>query len=84
MHITESRRLALFESARVSWGDETAQTLMDMLPPDLDVLATKTDLADLRVEMHRAFAEQTRTLVLATAGMVLTGISLSFAAGLVH
>lgn len=87
MTITESRRLALFESAKTSWGADTAQTLMDLLPPDPDALATKADLAvlgsDLRAEMHRAFAEQTRTLVLAMLGMVLTCITFSVGAALI-
>ena len=115
--ITESRRLALFESARTSWGEETAQTLMDLLPPDPDQLATKADVAlvradlraemadlraelraemadlraelraemaelrgDLRAEMQAAFAEQTRTLMLAMLGMVLTCITFSVGA----
>ena len=55
MTIAESRRLALVESAKTSWGEDTAQTLMDLLPPDPDDLATKADLAvlgsELRVEM---------------------------------
>jgi len=55
MTIAESRRLALFEAAKTSWGEDTAQTFMDLLPPDPDALATKADLAvlgaDLRTEM---------------------------------
>jgi hypothetical protein len=55
MAIAESRRLTLFESAKTSWGEDTAQTLMDLLPPDPMALATKSDLAvlgsELRVEM---------------------------------
>jgi len=47
MTIAESRRLALFESAKTSWGEDTAQTLMDLLPPDPEALATKADLAVL-------------------------------------
>ena len=76
MTIAESRRLALFESAKTSWGEDTAQTLMDLLPPDPDALATKADLqvglASLRSEMHQAFTQQTRTLVVAMLTIEVT------------
>jgi len=114
-----SRRLHLHDTARETWGPEAADTLMDLLPPEPDSLATKadlgllrsdlrsemaglrsdmadfkaemrtemtdfkaemrTDMADFKAEIHQAFAEQTRTLVLANAGMMLTTLALSFA-----
>jgi len=125
-----SRRLHLHDTARETWGPEAADTLMDLLPPEPDSLATKADLgllrsdlrsemaglrsdmadfkaemrtemtdfkaemrtdmaefkaemradmADFKAEIHQAFAEQTRTLVLANAGMMLTTLALSFA-----
>jgi phage protein D len=114
-----SRRLHLHDTARQTWGKEAANTLMELLPPEPDVLATKADvallrsdlrsemadlrtarrseltdlrcgmadikaemrveMADFKAEIHQAFAEQTRTLVLANAGMMLTTLALSFA-----
>ncbi|MGN6692868.1 MAG: hypothetical protein ACTHN0_01720 [Aquihabitans sp.] len=76
MTIAESRRLALFESAKTSWGEDTAQTLMDLLPPDPDALATKADLrtviAELRSEMHQLIGEQTRLLMITMLGTTVT------------
>ena len=125
-----SRRLHLHDTARQTWGAEAADTLMELLPPEPDSLATKADVALLRsdvvafrsslhadmadfkaeiradmadfkaemgadmtdfkaqmriemaksrAEIYQAFAEQTRTLVLANAGMMLTTLALSFA-----
>jgi hypothetical protein len=85
-----SRRLHLYETARQGWGPEAADTLMELLPPEPDSLATKadvamvkadlrTEIAELRAEVHQMFAEQTRTLLLANVGMWITTVSLSFA-----
>jgi hypothetical protein len=62
MSTTETDRLHLYEVARRQWDDSAATTLMNLLPPDADKLATKddvalttavlrTDMADLRTEM---------------------------------
>jgi len=83
MTTTESRRLALFESARTSWGEPTAETLMDLLPPDPGQLATKSDLAsvradlaDLRADLIERMSDQTRllmiTMLTTTVSIVLT------------
>jgi hypothetical protein len=80
MTTTESRRLALFESARTSWGQETAPTLMDLLPPDPDRLATKADLAVLGAELDKRISAETRAITLAMLGMVLTVITFSVGA----
>jgi hypothetical protein len=61
---TESRRLALFESARTSWGEPTAETLMDLLPSDPVQLAMKADLADLRADLIERMSDQTRLLMI--------------------
>ena len=49
------RRHALFENARRSWGVESAEMLMDLLPEDRDQLATETDirLVDADIEAVR-------------------------------
>jgi hypothetical protein len=77
-------RLRLYEHAKESWGDEPARTLMDLLPTDASQLATKDDVAvlraEIRAELHQAMAEQTRTLVLASVGAIMTATALSFAA----
>ena len=52
-----TRRHALYEHARDSWGAETAETLMDLLPPVPDNLATKTDLAVVAAELHTDMAD---------------------------
>ena len=76
MAIAESRRLALFDSAKTSWGEDSAQTLMDLLPPDPDALATKADLhvglAGLRADLTHQMSDQTRTLVLALVTIEVT------------
>jgi hypothetical protein len=89
---SESDRLRLFETARRSWGDEAAATLMDLLPPlDWSQIATKQDLAelrselrteiaDLRSEVHLRFAEHTRTIVLAVVGSNVALVGLTFVA----
>ncbi len=46
-----TRRHSLFEHARDSWGAETAETLMDLLPEDRDQLATKTDVRLLKADL---------------------------------
>ena len=85
MTIAESRRLALFESAKTSWGEDTAQTLMDLLPPDPAALATKTDLsvlgselrwemAQLGGELRSEMAQQTRLLMVTMLTTTLTVI----------
>ncbi|MEO9223439.1 MAG: hypothetical protein ABI276_00435 [Acidimicrobiales bacterium] len=56
MTASETDRLHLYEIARERWqDDDAARTLMNLLPPDLDRLATKDDLAlmtaVLRTEM---------------------------------
>ena len=93
-----SRRHQLFEHARETCGPDTAETLMDLLPPDRDELATKSDLvvlrgelreemgelrvemANLRADMHERFAEQTRTLRIASVTTMLSAVGLAFAA----
>ncbi|MEZ5138811.1 MAG: hypothetical protein R2711_08600 [Acidimicrobiales bacterium] len=65
-------------------GRRTREELMELLPVDPNDLATKADLAVLRAEMraelHQAFADQTRTLVLGSVGAIMTATALSFAA----
>jgi hypothetical protein len=57
---------------------------MNALPADRDQLATKADLAELRSELrselYLRISEQTRTLVLAVAGLNLSAVGLAFAA----
>ncbi len=88
MATDEQERLEFFEFIRGEWGPQRAGQLMELLPPvGMRDLATKADLADLRVEMHSGFArvyekmgDQTRTLVLAMAGTWVGAIGLAFAA----
>ncbi|WP_426572234.1 hypothetical protein [Aquihabitans sp. McL0605] len=71
-----ARRHALYEHARDTWGADTAETLMDLLPTDPNELVTKSDLAvfgaDLRAELVGKMADQTRMLVLAMVTMTVT------------
>lgn len=53
---------------------------MNALPADRDQLATKADIAELRAELYHRIGEQTRTLVLAVAGLNLSAVGLAFAA----
>lgn len=84
MSTSETDRLHLYEIARERWQDnDAARTLMNLLPPDPDRLATKDDLAlttaVLRTEIERQGKEmsdrmttQTRTLLLANIVMWLS------------
>ncbi len=92
MSIGESDRFHLYEVAREKWGDEAAAaTLMNALPPDGEQLATradidelrselKGDIGELRSELYLRISEQTRTLLLAVAGLNLSAVGLAFAA----
>ena len=100
MAIDERARHQLYLRLEEQLGAEAAETLMEHLPPtgwgevatkrDLDHLAvaTKRDIDQmgdrLRAELHKALADQTRTVVLIAAltnvGAVLTVGGLAFAA----
>ena len=73
---TTADRLRLYEHAKETWGEEPARTLMDLLPVDPNDLATKADVAllgaQLRAELHEAFAVQTRTLGMWMITMAIT------------
>jgi hypothetical protein len=47
--------IELYEALRAPVGDEAARMIAEVVPAAED-LATKTDLADLRAEMHREFS----------------------------
>jgi hypothetical protein len=51
MTTDEAARPRLYQRAREVLGDDTADTLMDSLPPDRDQLATKTDVSALRGDL---------------------------------
>jgi hypothetical protein len=51
MTTDEAARLRLYQRAREVLGDDTADTLMDSLPPDRDQLATRTDVSALRGDL---------------------------------
>ena len=100
MALDERARHQLYLRLEEHLGAEAATTLMEHLPPtgwaevatkrDLDHLAelTRVEIArsgdELRVELHKALAEQTRTVVLTAAitnvGAVLAVGGLAFAA----
>lgn len=83
MTIAESRRLALFEAAKNSWGEDTAQTLMDYLPFDPEAHATKADVllvkadvsvlgSELRMEMAQLGGELRSEMAQQTRLLVIT------------
>jgi hypothetical protein len=47
-----TRRHDLYEHARATWGATTAETLMELLPPDREHLATKTDVRLLKTDIR--------------------------------
>jgi hypothetical protein len=61
MVIGEGSRYRLFEAARAGWGDEPAETLMELLPPVgwADV-ATKADLQQLGDRLRAEFRAEFR------------------------
>lgn len=88
MRIDEADRLHLYEVARHAWVDEgAARTLMNLLPPDRDELATKSDIVGvglaLRSEMQEVRADllgRMNTLLVAMVGMWITLVALLAAA----
>jgi hypothetical protein len=87
--ITELSRYRMHTYFEETMGEEVASTLMEHLPPvgwadvatkqDLEHLATKADVAELRAEFHRVL--RTHTLVLvgtmgALAGLMATALQL--------
>jgi hypothetical protein len=107
----------LFNEAKQSLGEPAAEVLMDLLPPNADEIATKTDLrvlstvlrgemselrgefrtemAELRTEFRtemaemrvdvstqisQAIAQQTRTMVFAVIGSILSVVPIALAA----
>jgi hypothetical protein len=57
MSVTPARRHDLFEHARSSWGADSAETLMELLPPDADQLATQQDVLLTKAELRTEMAE---------------------------
>ena len=81
MTVAEHRRLELFAAAKRTWGEETAQTMMDLLPPDASQIATKADVATLRAEISAlesrlvgTISDHTRLVVLAIVATTLTTV----------
>ena len=60
------------EAAGMSAGQAAAiaNQLGVAATPDLEVLATKSDIANLRAEMYRAFALQAGVVIAATVALV--------------
>ncbi len=53
MAVTNTQHLLVYQRAREHWGDETAEALMEMLPPaGLDV-ATKQDVAGAQTYLSK-------------------------------
>jgi hypothetical protein len=93
--VSESQRHQVFQWFQEAMGPERAAVIMEMLPPvGWTDLATKDDvrslgvelrgeMAQLRGEMHHAFARQQRTIYLSVlasnatvAGVVLAAVQL--------
>ncbi len=74
MTVTVRRRLELFAAAKTSWGEEPAQTMMDLYPRDSDELATKADLLRLENRVLERMNEQTRLLVLSMISLTVTSV----------
>ncbi len=55
MAVDEQRRLELFRRLSTAIGEDATTTMFEMLPPPGSDVATKDDIADLRVEMNARF-----------------------------
>lgn len=75
--MSEARRHHLYESARGSWDEEAAETLIESMPHPAADLATKRDIADLRAEMHDLFRTQTWRFT----GAIIAGLGVAAAVG---
>ncbi len=86
MAIDERRRHEMYLKLEEVLGAEPASTLMSHLPPVgwADV-ATKQDLEILRLEfdakLESKLNAQTKSLFVGLSGIMLTGVTLAFAAG---
>jgi phosphoglycerate-specific signal transduction histidine kinase len=57
MAVTNTQHLLVYQQAREHWGDETAEALMEMLPPaGLDV-ATKQDVTQVQTYLSKDIAQ---------------------------
>ncbi len=52
MAVNERQRVSLYESARETWNEEDAETLLKSLPHPAADLATKRDIVALRGELR--------------------------------
>jgi hypothetical protein len=68
MTVEERRRIALHRAAAGTWGEEVADTLVELVAPSGHELATRADIGATRadVEATRADVEATRADVEAT------------------
>ena len=55
MAVEERRRIALHRHAQRTWGEEAADTLLDLVTPSGQELATARDVEGLRQDMHVRF-----------------------------
>jgi len=73
MAVDERARHELFRKLETVLGTEDAVTLMEHLPPGgYTELATKQDLVALEYKMLAAIKQETRTLVFALVGVVVS------------
>jgi hypothetical protein len=60
MGVSDARRLEVYEQARAHWGDGPAETLMEMVIPPGQDMATRQDVersfTQLRADMEVRFA----------------------------
>ncbi|MGQ0825402.1 MAG: hypothetical protein ACT4OX_10320 [Actinomycetota bacterium] len=73
MAVDERARHGLFRKLESVLGTDDAVTLMEHLPPGgYTELATKQDLVALEYKLLAAMKQETRTLVLALVGVVVS------------
>jgi hypothetical protein len=80
--VTEAARHDLYAHLKETMGEQRAATLMALLPPvGWDDLATKQDLANLRLDLKAELEHTLRTHTLATivANGVFVGIAVTLA-----
>jgi hypothetical protein len=80
MSVSDARRLKLSEQARVHWGEETAEALMELVVPAGQDMATKADIDRLAARMDDLATKEyvLRTLLVALVPVYLGILGLYF------
>jgi len=78
MSVSDARRLKIYEQARVHWGEETAEALMEVVVPAGQDMATKEDL-DAAVSSLKQYNLRTLLIALTPFYLGMLGLAIGIA-----